>query len=136
MDENINQNQIIPKQKKNIMIKVTEKIYNRVDSHVRILKHLAKYEHSKNSWIVEAVREKLEREKKLKNSNIPKDKNLNLTVDVSLDNELQRQIDIIKTFKPQGFSKKQFVLEAIFEKLEAEEPQARELIDQVESKED
>lgn len=109
---------------KPLSLRVEENIFERVDIHVRSLKHLNKQKINKKEWIAKAISEKLANETEI-GINIPRAKQLNLKIDLALSEDLDKRVQFIKKFR-ESFTKKQWIVEAILEKLEREEAKTKE----------
>lgn len=104
-----------------------ESVFNRIERHVSVLKHLDDHSLSKQRWILKAVKKKFEKEESMTPENIPKSKNIHYKLDESLAKKLEQHVEFIRKFR-HSFSKKQWVLEAIFEMLEKEEEKVKNLL--------
>lgn len=111
----------------NFALTVSENLYNKIDGHVRVLRHIKKELKSKKYWIIEAIQEKIDREKEIDSTIIPKEKCISFKIDKSLGNKIIRRIELIKKFR-KSFSRKRWILEAIFEKMEEEEHLTRKIL--------
>lgn len=112
-----------------VTIRVGEHFFSRVENHVRTLKYINKLYPKKKEWIAKAIHEKLDREHKEKSfqeesKGIPRTKHINVELDLQINEDLEKRINVIKKVRS-GFSKKQWILEAIMEKLELEEAGAQ-----------
>lgn len=99
-------------------------LYHRIDKHVRLLKNL-KINSSKQKWVLEAIEEKLKIDVALE-ANLG-DRLLHVKCDIELWNEIQKKIELLKAFR-RSISKKQWIEEAIYDKLEREEQKSKELL--------
>lgn len=118
--------------KKHYGFKIGEALYNRLDKHIRILRHINKSNVSKGDWLSNALKEKLARESSPSFDNIPKERYLNFKVEKELGDDIEKRIELIKKFRD-SYSRKQWVLEAIYEKLEKEEDSSRKILDEISS---
>ena len=109
----------------NYTLKLPEHLYKRIDDVVRILN--IKGSCTKKKWLMEAIQEKLEREKEFQIDQIPKIKQISLHIPTQLNEEICKKIELIKNFRD-SFSKKQFILEAINEKLNADESSTQKIL--------
>lgn len=116
--------------KKHYGFKIGEVLYNRIDKHIRILRYINKRNVGKGDWISDALKEKLEREKAPSFDNVPKERFLNFKVEKQLGDEIEKRIDFIKMFRD-SYSRKQWVLEAIYEKLEKEEDSSKKMLEEI-----
>lgn len=110
-------------------LQVGEHVYDKIHNHVRKLKYLKNPSLTKRAWLHEAIRDKLNREKKV--SDLPRKKYLSIAIDPELNKELEKRIALIRKFIP--VSKKSWVLEAILEKLESDQSKVKELSEDLET---
>lgn len=115
-------------EKTDYVIEINETLYKKIDKLIRILNAFDNRAHSKQSWILEAVNEKLNVEESSKKENIPVSKYLKLSMEVPLRKKIEDKVSLLKQFK-NSYSTKKWLLEAIFEKLEREEYMAEKLIE-------
>lgn len=102
---------------KNFTIRISENLHKRFNQHINCLKHVNRIK-TKQNWIEDALREKLERDEKI-SYEILNEKLLRFKVNENLFLEIDNKVKIIKKFR--NYSKKQWILEAIYEKLDREE---------------
>lgn len=105
-------------------VRIGNHLYQRINKHMRLLKNIRR-DNSKQKWIQEAIREKL-KEDEISNENLG-DRFLHLKFDMDLWQEIQKKIEILKAFYT-SISKKQWIEEAIYEKLDREEQNSKDLI--------
>lgn len=118
------------------VMQVGEQLFSRLDDHIRMLKLFFKNDsQNKNEWVMEAINEKLEREQTVDIRIIPKDRFLSVKLAQPVHQKLEQRINFIRKFRS-GFSKKQWVVDAIIEKLEVEEKKSRELLDKLQAQSD
>ncbi len=103
---------------KQFVMHVPEKFFFEIEDHVRSLQYLNGIKINKKDWVAKAIEEKLEKEDGFDVKNIPKERNINVVLEDTLHEKLEKKISFFKKFR--SFSKKQFVVEAIAEKLERE----------------
>ena len=115
---------------KSYAIRIDDHLHRKLEKHLKILKFIEHQKQSKQNWIVEAVKDKLKRDLDLKE--IPKDKRLVFKIDNTLSKQVSKQVDILKKFK-NSYSKKQWFVEAINEKLEKEESKTKEFLEEIQS---
>lgn len=96
---------------------LTPKLQSKLEEHLEILKKLHHPEKKRQTWLVNAIHEKFSRE--TGSQNIHKCNHLNLRLSQTLTQKLNERLDEIAKSHP-GYSKKQWILDAIEEKLEAE----------------
>ena|ERR1700722_1233402 len=98
----------------NYSFKVGENIFIRVEKNV-VLDSI-----SKQRWLLTAIEEKLKNEKRLQKDAIPRERQMVVRIKNSLNKILNKRIETIKKFR-KHYSKKQWILEAILEKLDREQ---------------
>lgn len=111
----------------NYAFKMCEDIFSRLDNHIQILKRLDNTSTSKQRWMTEAIKEKLENEKKLTSDQLPKDKHVSVRVEKNLAIQIEKNVEKYRVFR-RSFSKKQWLIDAICEKLLSEESKAKVLL--------
>jgi hypothetical protein len=114
----------------NYSFRIYEDLYNRFNKHIHLLKRLDNSSISKQSWITEAIKEKLEQEKQSSPESLARDKHISFRVEKQLSKSIEKSVETIRMFR-RSFSKKQWFVEAIYEKLEREEIKAKELLKQM-----
>lgn len=100
-------------------------LHKRISKHMLVLKHLDKNSRSKQDWVQEAIHEKLTSE--IDSDEHPGGKFLHLKIDSEIFKTLQEKVDSLKASYT-SMSKKVFIEEAIFEKLEREENKKQGLL--------
>lgn len=108
-------------------IRLSEHLFEKLEKHVMLLRHLDGSTMSKHAWIIQAIQDKLDKEEDLRLSSIPKERSMSIRLPEKLAEQLDKQVDIIGNFRV-SFSKKKYIVEAIFEKLEQEEKKAQKLL--------
>lgn len=114
----------IRKKKIEYTVRIGNHLYQRITRHLLLLKHLKSSE-SKQKWIQEAIQEKLVSDELAEVQE--RDRYLHLCLDEKTWKELEKKIDLLKNIRTSA-SKKVFIEEAIFEKLDREENKSKELI--------
>lgn len=89
----------------------------------KIQKHLAllsaiKLKESQSKWVLSAIREKLENEDETDATQ--REARINVSIDLPTLKELDNRVEIFKKFR-RSFSRKQWIIEAISEKLDRDE---------------
>lgn len=107
-------------------IKVKASLTERISNHVRALKYLEGKGYSKQRWIQEAIKEKLQACKKINFENVKSDQTLNFSISRYTHDEINKVIKILKELKISA-SKTEFFIEAIIEKLERDEENIKKL---------
>ncbi len=107
---------------KRFSIRINENLHRRFNQHIKRLKNINKSLATKQKWLVQAFQEKLENHD-VSSSGILNEKLIHFKLDEQLYKEIEEKVEIIKKFR--SFSKKQWMIEAIYEKLDREEQQAK-----------
>jgi polyribonucleotide nucleotidyltransferase len=107
-------------------IKIKAELDERISNHVRALKYLEGKGYSKQRWIQEAIKEKLQAYKKIDFENVKSDRTLNFSISRYTHDEIVKVVTILKKLKIRT-SKTEFFLEAILEKLHREEKSVKSL---------
>ena len=115
---------------KNFSLRINEKFYNRLHNHIHLLKRLESRSHSKQRWIEDAVKEKLEIAEKNEDNDIPRDKFLSFKIPENLCLRMKKLIEHEKKFKI-SYSFTKWLIEAMLEKLDREEEKAKKLLMQL-----
>lgn len=111
----------------NYSFRIIEDLYLRFNKHIHLLKRLENTSISKQRWITEAIKEKLEKESTSNFEDLPKDRHISFRVAKNLSNMVENSVIKTRKFR-RSFSKKQWFVEAIYEKLDKEEQQSKELL--------
>jgi len=98
-------------------IRIPALLQKKIDSHLQILKVLKHPEKNQHKWLLNAIHKKLLKE--VNSQEISKSTNLNVKLDDDLADQVDKRISQINRVYP-SYSKKQWLLEAIEEKLESE----------------
>jgi uncharacterized protein YdiU (UPF0061 family) len=104
-------------------ITLNPSLHNRLEGHLQILKCLTPNEGKRQTWMVNAISEKILRENE--SQDISKAHHLSLKLNESTYKKLQVRMEEINKSNP-AFSKKQWLIEAIEEKLETEKKVVQE----------
>lgn len=102
-----------------------KRLFDRIEANVQLRK-LEKLTSSKQQWIKEAVQEKLEWERQNPET-IPENKNLRIDIDSSLKEEIEKRVDLLKK-RQRSYSKKKWLVDAFYEKLEREEANSHKIM--------
>ncbi|CUI18213.1 conserved hypothetical protein (plasmid) [Candidatus Protochlamydia naegleriophila] len=112
-------------------VRLNRTIYYKINDHITIIKRLSNRFLSKNKWIEDAIKEKLEREKILPPEQI-REKTVTFSIDRSLNNDIEQRVNFLKSIH-NSFSKRKWFEEAFFEKLERDRHKSQELIEKMAS---
>jgi predicted transcriptional regulator len=110
----------------NYAVKIGKNLAERIDNHIDVLKYLKNKDLKKSQWLLEAISEKINREEHLPPYALPKEKHLNIKLDDQLRERMERIVSALKSVR-RAYSKKQWIVEAIAEKLDKEEAEAKQL---------
>lgn len=109
---------------------ISPAIYQRVEDLLYLSKNLSGEIVYKQDWILKAIKEKLKYDEELLHDTIPKEKFLNIKIDQTTLKSLEEKVNLIKKFR-RTYSKKQWIVEAIQEKLNREEVAIRKKIKEI-----
>ncbi len=109
-------------------VKISEEFYNKINEHVFLVKKLLKPNSTKSRWIQEAIQEKLNNTEEPSNI-ATKEKSISFYLEPMVNEKLNILVKLMKKLKLR-YSKKCIVVEAIEEKLEREEKEVIEKLDE------
>ncbi len=107
-------------------------LFEKLNKHVTLLKLIEGKRKTKQEWIAEAIREKLEREPDPEHCASYTPKVITIRLDEDTDRSLESKVDMLKRMHG-NFSKRQLLVEAIQEKLENEEGPSRDALARIAS---
>ncbi len=110
-------------EKSGYSVTISRHIHARLERHVLILKKLLDKGATKQNWMISAIKEKLARD--LQDDSLPKATTITLKIDKELDEELNARVEFIKKFR-QSYSRKQWIVDAVIEKLDLDERKVEE----------
>lgn len=96
-------------------------IYERLERHILILKKIIDRGMTKQRWLTSAIREKLEKDSS--DTQLPKATTLTMKIEEELEKLMLQRIEYIKQFRF-SYSKKQWLVDAIIDKLDRDEEEA------------
>lgn len=102
------------------VVKIPESLFKRIDDHIMAINAIEQEKVRKNDWFEDAIQEKLNSTKKICPRNIKRERNLNIKLRPNISHEIDKHVSILKTIHT-TYSKKKWILEAVYEKLEREE---------------
>ena len=107
---------------------VQEALWKKFEKHIFLLKYIGK-EKTKQSWLMEAVEEKLSKEEyaDLKKILEEPERRMAIFLNDALREKIDKQIELARRVKG-SYSKKQLITEAIMEKLERERDELKDTI--------
>lgn len=100
---------------------ISPHIHERLERHILILKKLIDRGMTKQTWITNAIKEKLKKDSE--NTQVPKASTLSVKIDEDLDKLILERIEYVKKFRF-SYSKKQWLVDAILDQLDNEEQEA------------
>lgn len=108
---------------------VDANLFSKLEQHIYALRGL-EGKISKQSWLAQAIKEKLKIDRL--SNDIPKEKRLHFFIEKKLSEEIEERVEFLKKFRS-SYSKKQWVVEAIYQKLERDAVRIQEQLDQLKS---
>jgi hypothetical protein len=113
-------------QRKRYVLGADERLVKRLDTHLKILKAVDRETTDRKDWVVNAIRNKLKKDKAKNSLSLNKPKYISLNLDAEIVEELDKRMELIRKYS--GFSsQKKWILEAIEEQFEREELKVLEL---------
>lgn len=119
-----------PVGEKRLSVRINENLHKRFNQHIKRVKNIGKSNKSlatKQNWLVQAFQEKLAHHDE-STTDILNEKLIHFKLDEKLFKEIEEKVEIIKKFR--SFSKKQWMIEAVYEKLEREEQQVKKNLEE------
>lgn len=109
-------------------VKIGNHLFGRLMEHIHELAILKKTQISKQEWLTAAIEEKLRFEKKSpKDGDLLKQKSVFPRISPELNEELEEQVNQFKKSR-KSYSKKQWVVDAIYEKLDRDDKRVKEML--------
>jgi len=109
---------------------VSPHIHGKIEKLIFMLKKLDDCNINKQSWILNAVKERLLSADETGTLKNVKEKTLHFKIDEFTSDLLEKEIAFTKNFR-RSFSKKQWILEAIQEKIERDEKKLKDLLEKI-----
>lgn len=119
------QNELDSEESLGYAVTIGENLHQRIDNHLYLMKNLGKKNFTKQQWLLNALQEKLAQDETL--VSVPKERHIQIKVDHTTRKQLESRVDFIRNFR-RSYSKKQLILEAIYEKLDREEEISKNLL--------
>jgi len=113
-------------------VKIDDFLHKRLEKHLRILKHLDEGGKTKQQWIKEALKEKLEQSNESELL-APKESRIAVRLNEAMNRKVEKKVELRKKLRD-SYSKKQLIVEAINEKLEKEEVKTKQFLEEFQSK--
>lgn len=105
---------------KHCSIRIAESFYKRISNHIQLLKRLNGVKNQQH-WVEEAILAKLKKEEEQETQeSFSGEKYLSFNINSQIDDQVERRVKVMKKIRG-SFTKKQWILEAINEKLDKEE---------------
>jgi len=111
----------------NHAFRIGEDLRNRIEKQVKFLKAFDNRSYSIQMWINEAIKERFELEKNLSPEELGKEKYLSFRLYERISEKIESSVQMIRQFRT-SFSKKQWFLEAFYEKLIRDEKKAKKVL--------
>src|SRR5438105_2635223 len=106
------------KEKGGYSVTISPHIHKRLERHIFIIKKLINKNLTKNNWLLSAIEEKLERE--VPYQDVPAVNTISLKLDPKREQLILQRVNYVRKFR-KSYSKKQWILDAITDKLERDE---------------
>lgn len=100
-------------------IRLSNDLHTKLDKHLKVIEYQEFNSISKQKWIIDAIKERLEIEENMPPEELPKGRYVNIRIDERLYKKIDEQIEKLKIAKT-PYSKKQWILEAMHAKLSRE----------------
>jgi hypothetical protein len=110
-------------------LRVDDYLHNRLLDHLNMVKYVYQQDFSKTSWIKEAIQEKLERDGHRCPEELSKDQYVNIKVTREMNEQIENRVKMIQQKRP-GFSKKLWIIESFYAKLDRDEIKAKQTLDE------
>jgi metal-responsive CopG/Arc/MetJ family transcriptional regulator len=117
---------------KGYSVTIDEQLYKRIEKHIRILKYIEQKGLTRQKWIMDAVKAKLQKDNQSSHTELPKDRYLVLKINKLISEKIESIVSLQKKFR--SYSKKQWLLEAICEQLDSEEHKTKKFLDDLNTK--
>jgi len=111
---------------------ISPAIYNKLEKHLSLLRAIGRTS-SKRNFLLQAIQDKLETEDL--SVEIPKERRINFRISRIMFEQIDTRVDIMKKYR-HTYSKKQWILEALYEKLEKDEKEAKNRLKELNGKKD
>lgn len=92
----------------NYSFRIYEDLYNRFNNHLHLLKHLESYSITKQKWLIDAIKEKIEFESQTSSEFLKKDRHISFRVEKKLARSIDKYVENSRMFR-RSFSKKAMV---------------------------
>ena len=121
----------------------TELLYNftisnhlsqKIKKHIQLLKYVENPDQTIKDWAVKSFEEKLSKEKLIPPEDLDKERFLTTSVKKTLNEKIEQRVALYKRLR-KSYSKKQWVVEAMYDKLEKDESVVREKMQELVSAE-
>lgn len=116
---------------KSYTVHIADHIYKLLEEHIHMMKCLEDKSYTRQNWVINALKEKLHRsnDKEL----LLKDRHLQLKLDQLMHENIESKVKLIKNFR-RTYSRKKWIVEAIYEQLEREKEKAKQLLQALHNK--
>lgn len=104
---------------KKYTLRLSQTLLNRVEKHLACLKFIHSSSPSKRKWVLQAIHQKMDREKGASFPDLPKRGTILLEIDPELAETLDQRVELIRKVRG-SYSLKSWMVDAIEERLELE----------------
>ncbi len=108
-------------------LNISNSIHSKLSNHIRILKSLEDRSTTNQTWIMNAIKKKIEKNEKMLQNEIPQKKTITVKIDPNTLEKITEQVTILKKYKG-SYSKTKWILEAIMDQLEEEGEKVNNLL--------
>ncbi len=117
---------LLPSSQINYAIPIENDLHNRIEKLIKLLNHSDDKKHTKQSWILDAFVKKLQKEEE-PGPEISQNKHLRFAINQHLYEKIENKIKTVKKTR-KGYTKNQWFIDAVNEKLEQDERRAKKLL--------
>lgn len=118
------------KEKRPYNLYISDNMYEKIGKIISILKYVNNKPYTRQDFVMEAIREKMENDAKNPLSICRPSKAVYIKIDADIESEISKQVSLIKKYSNNSYSKKRWIEEALLKKIDIEEKKAIELLEQ------
>jgi len=122
-----NNDNLNPDNRKSHNLNIPNYVYSKLSNHIRILKTLEDRSTTNQTWIMNAIKEKIEKNREMLKKEVPPKKTISVKIDLNTLVEIDQQVSLLKSYKG-SYSKTKWIIEAIMDQLEKEKEKADKLL--------
>lgn len=100
-------------------LRLSNDLHSKLDKHLEKMRYREYSTISKQRWIIDAIKERLTEEEDLSPEELPNGKYVNIRIDERLYEKIDNQVEKMKVIR-KSYSKKQWIVEALYSKLNRE----------------